>query len=159
MRITILYVGSTSEHFYAEAAAEYEKRLGAFATVKSLCIKEERISNEDAEALISKALVSEEARIKAAIPKGAFTAAMCIEGSMLSSEELAKYISDCMNNGVSELAFIIGSSHGLSDSIKRASNIRFSMSKMTFPHMLARVMLTEQLYRAFTIINRKKYHK
>lgn len=159
MRITLIYVGTTSERFYAEAAAEYEKRLGAFATVKSVCIKEDKIANEDSDALISKALLTEESRIKAAIPKGAYTAAMCIEGDMLSSEQLASHISNCVGRGVSELAFIIGSSHGLSEDLKKSCNMRFSMSKMTFPHMLARVMLSEQLYRAFTIINRKKYHK
>ncbi len=159
MRITLIYVGSTSESFYAEAAAEYEKRLSAFATVKSVCVKEEKITNEQSDSVVQKALLTEETRIRAAIPKNAFVATMCIEGEMLSSKQLATKISDLTNSGVSDMAFIIGSSHGISECLKRDSSFRFSMSKMTFPHMLARVMLSEQLYRAYTIINRKKYHK
>ncbi len=159
MRITLIYVGSTSESFYAEAAAEYEKRLSAFATVKSVCVKEEKLTNEQSESIIQKALLAEEARIRAAIPKNAYIATMCIEGEMLSSEQLAKKVAELTNSGVSDMAFIIGSSHGISEALKKESAFRFSMSRMTFPHMLARVMLSEQLYRAYTIINNKKYHK
>ncbi|MBQ3081351.1 MAG: 23S rRNA (pseudouridine(1915)-N(3))-methyltransferase RlmH [Clostridia bacterium] len=159
MRITLLYVGSTSERFYSEAAAEYEKRIGGFASFNSICIKEERIGDEASEAVVAKCLAAEEQRIRAAIPKGAFTVALCIEGKQLSSEELAAKFSDLGTGGTSTVVFIIGSSHGISPSLKASCNMRISMSKMTFPHMLARVMLTEQIYRAFTIIADKKYHK
>ncbi len=159
MRITIIYVGSTSERFYADAASEYEKRIGAFASFQSICIKEERIGDEASEAVISKCLTAEEGRIRAAIPKGAFTVALCIEGKQLSSEELARKFEDLSTGGTSSVVFIIGSSHGISPSLKASCNMRISMSKMTFPHMLARVMLTEQIYRAFTILSDKKYHK
>ena len=95
----------------------------------------------------------------AAIPKGAYTVALCIEGKQLSSEELAQKLGELGTGGTSSVAFIIGSSHGISPTLKAACNLRISMSKMTFPHMLARVMLTEQIYRAYTIIADKKYHK
>lgn len=159
MRVTLIYVGSTSEKFYSEAAAEYEKRIGGFASFDSVCIKEERIGDEASEAVVAKCLAAEEQRIRSAIPKGAFTIALCIEGKQLSSEELAAKFSDLGTGGTSSVAFIIGSSHGIAPTLKASCNLRMSMSKMTFPHMLARVMLTEQIYRAFTIIADKKYHK
>lgn len=159
MRITLIYVGATSERFYIEAAAEYEKRIGAFAGFQSICIKEEKLENEASRALIERALNAEEARIKGAIPKGAFTIALCIEGKQMSSDRMAKLFSEKASQGVSSVAFIIGSSHGLSDGLKSICDLKMSMSEMTFPHMLARVMLTEQIYRAYTIIHGKNYHK
>jgi len=159
MRITLIYVGSTSERFYTDAAGEYEKRIGAFASFQSVCIKEERIGDEASEAVVAKCLAAEEQRIKAAIPKGAFTVALCIEGKQLSSEELAAKFDELGIEGVSSVVFIIGSSHGIAPSLKDFCDMKISMSKMTFPHMLARVMLTEQIYRAHTILKGKKYHK
>ncbi len=159
MHLTLIYVGSTSEKFYEEACKEYEKRLCAFAGFKSVCVKEEKISDEGSSSAVEKALAAEEQRIKAAVPKGAFTCALCIEGRRLSSEGLAEKLSSLASSGVSSAAFIIGSSHGLSKSLKTGCDMLLSMSDMTFPHMLARVMLTEQLYRAFTIMGGKKYHK
>jgi len=159
MRITLIYVGSTSERFYTDAAGEYEKRIGAFASFQSVCIKEERIGDEASEAVVAKCLAAEEQRIKAAIPKGAFTVALCIEGKQLSSEELAAKFDELGTRGVSSVVFIIGSSHGIAPSLKDFCDMKISMSKMTFPHMLARVMLTEQIYRAHTILKGKKYHK
>ena len=159
MRITLIYVGSTSEKFYTDACAEYEKRLGAFTAFQSVCVKEERIGDEASEALIAKALDAEEQRIRAAIPKGSFKIAMCIEGKQLSSEKLAAKLSALASGGTSSVALVIGSSHGLARTLKADCDLLLSMSEMTFPHMLARVMLTEQLYRAFTIIGGKKYHK
>lgn len=159
MRITLIYVGTTSEKFYTDACAEYEKRLSAFTAFQSVCIKEERIGDEASASMVTKALFAEEQRIRAAIPKGAYVVTMCIEGKQLSSEKLAARIDSLASGGTSSIAFIIGSSHGISDSLKKDSDMHLSMSEMTFPHMLARVMLTEQLYRAFTIIGGKKYHK
>lgn len=159
MRLTLIYVGTTSEKFYSDAAAEYEKRINAFASFKSVCVKEERIMNEDSESNVLKALTLEETRIRAAIPKGAVTVALCLEGKTVSSTELAALLNQKVTGGQSSVAFIIGSSHGLSESFKSSVDIRLSMSRMTFPHMLARVMLTEQIYRALTIINGKNYHK
>lgn len=159
MRVTLIFVGTTSERFYLDAVAEYEKRMSAFCEFKSICIKEEHINDESSKAQIDKALAAEEQRIKSAIPKNSTIIAMCIEGKSFSSNALAEYIKDSANKGISSLAFVIGSSHGLSESFKACCNLKLSMSAMTFPHMLARVMLTEQIYRAFTIISGKNYHK
>ncbi len=159
MRIALIYVGSTSERFFVDAAKEYEKRIGAFASLQSICIKEEKLENESSEALIEKALIAEEARIRAAIPKNSLLITMCIEGKQFTSEGLADLLTSRAVQGVSSVAFVIGSSHGISDGLKRTSDIKLSMSPMTFPHMLARVMLTEQIYRAFTIMRGKNYHK
>ncbi len=147
MRITLIYVGTTSEKFYTEACAEYEKRLAAFTSFQSVCVKEERIGDEASDTAVAKALTAEEARIRAAIPKGAYTIALCIEGKQLSSEKLALKLSSLAMGGTSAVALIIGSSHGIADSFKNDCDLLLSMSEMTFPHMLARVMLTEQLYR------------
>ncbi len=159
MRITLIYVGNTSEKFYTEASLEYEKRMKAFAEFNSVCVKEEKLENEAVGALIEKALAAEEDRIRAVIPKNSLIVTLCIEGKQISSEGLADYISRNAGNGISSIAFVIGSSHGISAKLKRDSALKLSMSQMTFPHMLARVMLTEQIYRAFTIINGKNYHK
>lgn len=159
MRVTLIYVGATSEKYLAEACAEYEKRLSAFVSFKSVCVKEERIGDEASEAAVGKALAAEEQRIRAAVPKGAYTVAMCVEGRRATSEELAERLASLPSAGVSSAAFIIGSSHGLAPALKADCSLLLSMSDLTFPHMLARVMLTEQLYRAYTIIHGKKYHK
>lgn len=159
MRITLIYVGSTSESFFVAACEEYEKRIKAYATFQSICVKEERIADEDSDTAVKRALTAEAQRISAAIPKGAYTVALCVEGKRLSSEGLAHRIEQLAAAGVSSLALIIGSSHGISSELKAKCNLLLSMSEMTFPHMLARVMLTEQIYRAFTIIDGKKYHK
>ncbi len=159
MRVTLIYVGTTSEKFYTDACTEYEKRIGAFADFKSVCVKEEKIENETSKTQIEKALSLEEQRIKAVIPKNSLIVALCIEGKSLSSEGMARLIEDNASKGVSSIAFIIGSSHGISATLKASCTYKLSMSAMTFPHMLARVMLTEQIYRAFTILNGKNYHK
>ena len=161
MKITVIYVGATTDKAFAASAAEYEKRIGAFAKFQSVCVKEEKLDDSVnvSAALLERVLTAEEAAIRAAVPKGAYTAALCVEGQTLSSEELASVLSDRALEGVSSFCFIIGGSHGLSRALKDGCDTRISMSPMTFPHMLARVMLCEQLYRAFCIINGKKYHK
>ncbi|MBR4950887.1 MAG: 23S rRNA (pseudouridine(1915)-N(3))-methyltransferase RlmH [Clostridia bacterium] len=153
--VTIIHVGDFKEKYFKEAEGEYIKRLKAFCDYKTLCIKEESCFGEDSEKLINKALEKEAAAIRAAIPKQALKIAMCIEGKQLSSTELASVFA---NEG-RPVCFIIGSSFGLDESLKKECDMRLSMSKMTFPHMLARVMLAEQVYRAFAINNGKKYHK
>ena len=94
-----------------------------------------------------------------AVPKGSSLAALCVEGKQKTSEELAAYLDERAGSGAGDVAFVIGSSHGLADSVKQTASLRLSMSKMTFPHQLARVMLLEQLYRAFSINHGGKYHK
>ncbi len=153
--VTIIHVGDFKEKYFKEAEAEYIKRLKAFCDYKTVCIKEESCFGEDSEKLITRALEKEAAAIRQAIPKNALKIAMCIEGKQLSSTELANVFA----NEARPICFIIGSSFGLDESLKRECDMRLSMSKMTFPHMLARVMLAEQVYRAFSINNGKKYHK
>ncbi len=152
--VTVIHVGDFKEKYFKEAENEYIKRIKSFGEYKTVCIKEEQLF-EDSEKLIKRALEKEAVAIRAAIPKQALKVAMCIEGKQLTSVELAAVF-----EGESRpICFIIGSSFGLDESLKKECDLRISMSKMTFPHMLARVMLAEQVYRAFTIVNRKKYHK
>ena len=152
--VTVIHVGDFKEKYFKEAENEYIKRIKSFGEYKTVCIKEEQLF-EDSEKLIKRALEKEAVAIRAAIPKQALKVAMCIEGKQLTSTELAAIF-----EGESRpICFIIGSSFGLDESLKKECDMRISMSKMTFPHMLARVMLAEQVYRAFSIVNNKRYHK
>ena len=152
--VTVIHVGDFKEKYFKEAENEYIKRIKSFGEYKTVCIKEEQLF-EDSEKLIKRALEKEAVAIRAAIPKQALKVAMCIEGKQLTSVELAAVF-----EGESRpICFIIGSSFGLDESLKKECDLRISMSKMTFPHMLARVMLAEQVYRAFSIVNNKRYHK
>ncbi len=153
--VTLIHVGDFKEKYFKDAEQEYIKRLKSFCEYKTVCIKEESSFGEDSEKLINRALEKEAAAIRAAIPKHALKVALCIEGKQLSSTELA----DVFSRESRPICFIIGSSFGLDESLKRECDMKLSMSRMTFPHMLARVMLAEQVYRAFAINNGKKYHK
>lgn len=153
--VTIIHVGDFKEKYFKDAEAEYIKRLKAFCEYKTVCIKEESCFGEESDKLILRALEKEAAAIRQAIPKNALKIAMCIEGKQLSSVELA----EAFRGESRPICFIIGSSFGLDEALKKECDMRMSMSKMTFPHMLARVMLAEQVYRAFAINNGKKYHK
>ena len=157
LNLTVIAVGRLNAAYYKQAAAEYEKRLSAFCKVHVIELAEEAIAEKNASpAVIEKAL---EKAILAAVPKGAVLTALCVEGRQLSSEALAHRLSEWAVSGVSCAAFAIGSSHGLSPQVKQAAALRLSMSEMTFPHQLARVMLLEQLYRACCIHAGKRYHK
>ncbi len=153
--ITVIHVGDFKESYFKDAEKEYIKRIKAFCDYKTVCIKEESSFGEDSEKLIQRALAKEADAIRAAIPKQALKIAMCIEGKQLSSTELASVFERESRN----VCFIIGSSFGLDETLKKECDLRLSMSRMTFPHMLARVMLAEQVYRAITINNGKRYHK
>lgn len=161
MLVTLLYAGTTTEKPIADLCAEFEKRLSAFCTFKSLCIKEEKLNDSKgaSDATISAALSAEALKFSALIPKDSVKIALCIEGKELSSEGFASFIESKRLEGASSFCFIIGSSHGLSPELKNKCDLKLSFSKMTFPHMLFRLMLTEQIYRAFTITAGKKYHK
>jgi len=149
LNITIICVGNIKEAYLRDAISEYSKRLGAFCR---LTIKEIK-SNEN------KHFEADTAEILSLIPPKSYKIALCVEGIQLSSEELAVKLETLPNEGYSDIAFIIGGSNGLDEVIKRNCSLRLSFSKMTFPHQLMRVILTEQIYRAFTIINGGKYHK
>lgn len=159
LNITLIYLGAPKERFFKDALDEYKKRLGRFCKFTEKCIKPENLSQSPGEKEIKSALAAERTRISEAIPKGAYRVALCIEGGQQSSEELAKLMNELPCRGISEMAFIIGSSHGLDEAFKRECELRLSMSRMTFAHSLAAVMLAEQIYRAFTILNGEKYHK
>ena len=157
-RVTVLCVGKLKEKFYTDAAAEYVKRLQRYCKLDVVELPEYRLPEEPSPAEIQKALQTEGAAIRERLPRGGAVVALCIEGKLVSSTQLAQQIDAAAVNGESSLAFVIGSSHGLDDSVKQGSK-RISMSPMTFPHQLARVMLCEQLYRAFSINAGTKYHK
>jgi 23S rRNA (pseudouridine1915-N3)-methyltransferase len=157
-QITVISVGTLKEDYLKSAVLEYKKRLSQYARVDEVNIKEEAIRNEDDKSEISRALEIEGEKILAAIPNGAKRIALCVEGKQYDSVELARVI-DSFVDECGKVALIIGSSHGLSERVKRECEMRLSFSKMTFPHQLMRVILFEALYRSFTITAGKRYHK
>ena len=156
--VTVITVGTLKEGYLREAVAEYKKRLSQYARVEEIELKEERINNEDNRAEIETALLKEAEKILAAIPKDALKIALCVEGKQYSSEELARLIGEGNDRG-GKIALVIGSSYGLSEKVKRECDVRLSFSKLTFPHQLMKVILFESLYRSFTILAGKRYHK
>lgn len=156
--ITVISVGTLKESYLKDAVAEYKKRLSQYARVDEINIKEEAIRDEDDAAEIKRALEAEADKIIASIPKGAGKIALCVEGKQYDSVGLAGLIGR-MADGSGKIALIIGSSHGLSERVKRECDVRLSISALTFPHQLMRVVLFEALYRSFTILAGKKYHK
>jgi len=158
MNVSIIAVGKLSEKHWSSAANEYIKRLGAFCKIDIIEIAEARLPKNPSQGEIAKAVESEGKAILAKIPAKAHIISMCIEGKGISSEALAKKIDDTAS-ATSSIAFIIGGSHGIWETIKEKSQLKMSMSAMTFPHQLARVMLLEQVYRAFTINSGLPYHK
>lgn len=158
MNVRFITLGTLKESYLREAAAEYEKRLGAFCRFELIQLKEERLYDDPSPNEIKVALEKESEKILAQIPPRAYCVAMCVEGKQLSSEELAARI-EAVGNETSDICFIIGSSFGLSDSVKQRADMRLSVSKLTFPHQLMRVVLLEAVYRAFNISKGTKYHK
>ena len=158
-KVTILCVGKLKEKFYTEAVAEYSKRLSRFCKLDILELPEERLPEDPSPAQIEAALSKEADAIRSKLPPSAFLIAMCVEGKPRSSEALARLMADSANRGGSHLVFLIGGSFGLHPSVKALADERLSMSPMTFPHHLARVMLLEQVYRAYQINAGSRYHK
>ncbi|MBQ2810453.1 MAG: 23S rRNA (pseudouridine(1915)-N(3))-methyltransferase RlmH [Clostridia bacterium] len=159
LNIKIIATGDIKEAYLRDAIKEYQKRLSAWCTLEEIILKEERISDNPSEAEIKKALEIEEKRILERLSPKSYVIAMCIEGKQLSSEELSAKISEITNTGKSEIVFIIGSSYGLSRGVKERADYKLSISKLTFPHQLLRVILHETIYRSLSIINNTKYHK
>ena len=159
MNVHIICVGKLKESYLRDACAEYIKRLGAFCKLTITELTPAKLPESPNPAQINSALEEESATILSKIPNGAAVYPMCIEGKMLSSEALSKEIENTGIGGTGTVVFIIGGSHGLSEKVKQKAKIRLSMSPMTFPHQLARVMLLEQIYRAFMISSGGKYHK
>ena len=158
-KVTILCVGKLKEKFYADAVSEYSKRLSRFCKLDIVELNEERLPEDPSPAQIEAALSREADAIRAKLTPAAMVIALCVEGKTRSSEELARLMADSASRGVSHLVFLIGGSFGLHPSIKELAAVRLSMSPMTFPHHLARVMLLEQIYRAYQINAGTKYHK
>ena len=158
-KVTLICVGKLKEKFYAQATAEYAKRLSRFCKLEIVELPESRLSDSPSPAEISQALTAEAALIEAKLPKGSALVAMCIEGEELSSPQLAEKMRQFAVSGVSNLTFLIGGSVGLAPALKARADLRLSMSPMTFPHHLARVMLLEQIYRAYQIQAGSRYHK
>ena len=158
-RVVLLCVGKLKERFYAGAAAEYQKRLSRYCKLDVVELPEERLPEDPSPAQIEAALAREASAIRGKLPPSATLAALCVEGRMRSSEELAAMVSAWSHNAAKHLVFVIGGSYGLHPSVKAGAWAALSMSPMTFPHHLARVMLLEQIYRAFKIQEGADYHK
>ena len=159
LNIKIIAIGDLKEKYLRDACEEYKKRLGAWVKVEEIVLKEEKLPDNPTEAQIKAGLVAEEKKILEKISQKAYVIAMCVEGKQLSSQELAAKVEEITNCGYSEIVLIIGSSFGMTDTVKSRANFRLSVSKLTFPHQLLRVILFEATYRALSIINGTKYHK
>ena len=158
LNVTIITVGTLKESYLREAAAEYEKRLGGFCKLDLIQLKESKLPESPTEAQIGTALSAEGKQILAAIPTRAYRIAMCVEGTQISSEQLAKKLEE-VGQTHGTVCLIIGSSYGIAPEVKNACDYRLSVSKLTFPHQLMRVVLLETLYRSLGITKGTKYHK
>lgn len=158
IRMTLISVGNLKEPYLRDAAAEYEKRLSAFCRLNTIQLKEQKLSDNPSEKEVASALAAEGQEILASLPPKAYKIALCVEGKAFSSPAFAEKLGEIFaQNG--EVALVIGSSFGLSEEVKAACDLRLSVSGMTFPHQLMRVLLLEILYRSFQILRGGKYHK
>lgn len=159
VQLHLLCIGKLKEPFYLQACQEYQKRMGTHCKLSVIELSEERLPDNPSPAQIESALLKEADAIFGKLPKGVALVTLCVEGKLLSSEALSQQLNQWMLNGTSSIAFVIGGSFGLHPSVKQRSSLRLSMSPMTFPHHLARVMVLEQLYRSFQISMGTRYHK
>ena len=159
LSVHLICVGKLKEKFYIEACGEYVKRLSAYCKLQITELPEERLPQAPSRAQIDAALEREAAAIRAKLPPSASLVALCVEGKLRSSEELARLMDDWSQNSAKHLVFLIGGSYSLHPSVKAEAWVKLSMSPVTFPHHLARVMLLEQIYRGFKISEGSSYHK
>ena len=159
MKITILAVGKLKEKYWKQAIAEYEKRLGAYSKIEMIEVPDEKAPETMSDKEIEQVKKKEGQRLLAKIKPQATVITLEIEGKMLSSEGLAKELQQRMIQGQSDFVFVIGGSNGLHQDVLNRSNYALSFSKMTFPHQMMRVVLIEQVYRAFKIMRGEAYHK
>lgn len=157
--VSIVAVGRLKERFFLDACAEYSKRLGSFCRLSLIELAEQRLPDSPSQAQIAAGLAKEADAIRGKIPKGAWVCVLTPEGKMLSSETFANRLRDVKTRAASAACFVLGSSFGLDPSVKLLADFSLSLSPMTFPHHLARVMLLEQLYRAEMIQAGGRYHK
>lgn len=158
-QITLLAMGKLKEKFYLSAAAEYEKRLKGLCGFQLIELPEFRLPEAPVPAEIAAGLAKEAEMVRQKIPKGAWFCVLTPEGKELSSPELAETMKRVKISGKSSACFLIGSSFGMDESLKRQADLKLSMGRMTFPHHLARIMVLEQIYRAEAIQAGSKYHK
>ncbi len=158
INVKLISTGNLKESYLREAFSEYAKRLGGMCRFESVELKEYKLPENPSDTEISAALEEEGKRILSLMPQRAYKIALCVEGKQFSSEELAKKIENATQT-CSEICLVIGSSYGLSENVKKACDLRLSVSVMTFPHQLMRVIVMETLYRSFNIIKGTKYHK
>lgn len=159
MNIEFIVVGNIKEKYFIDAINEYKKRLSSYCNIKITEISEFKLSNNPSDAQIFDGMKKEAESILSQISEKSYVMALCIEGKGFSSIEFSDKISECMVGGYGDFTFIIGGSNGLSDDVKKRADIKISFSKMTFPHQLMRVILLEQIYRAFRIMRNEPYHK
>lgn len=159
MRITLVTVGKLKEKFYADAVSEYSKRLSRYCRLEILQVPDEKTPDQASQALERQIKDKEGERILSCIREGAYVIALAIEGKMPDSVELSDKIGGLGISGVSHIVFVIGGSLGLSDAVLNRADDKLSFSRMTFPHQLMRVILLEQIYRGFRIMNGEPYHK
>ena len=159
LSVDIICVGKLKDAFFEDASDEYLKRLKAYCRMNVTEIKAASLPDDPNDTQINAALEKEGSEILKKIPSSAKVVTLCIEGKLYSSEDMGVLFNNVSNSGCSQIVFIIGVSYGLSENVKKRSDIRMSMSKMTFPHRLARIMLLEQIYRGFKINAGEKYHK
>ena len=159
MKVTIYAHGTLAESHWRDACAEYVKRLTRLWPLTIVEAAEVRLPQNPTEGEIARALATEAKTALSKISPRAYVIALCIEGEMLTAPALSKKMEDAAAHGASEIVFLIGSSYGMDESLKRRADLRMSFSRMTFPHQLARVMLCEQIYRAAQIAHGAPYHK
>ena len=158
LTVKIITVGTLKEAYWRDALAEYKKRLGAFCRVEEINLKESRVSDRPSEGEIASALAAEAQMMLPHLTPRAYKIALCVEGKQFSSEQLAQKLESAMQTA-GEMVLLIGSSHGLSEQVKAACDLRLSVSALTFPHQMMRVMLMEILYRSMSILKGTQYHK
>ena len=159
MKITLITVGKIKEKYFTDAIAEYAKRLSRYCKLEIVEVPDEKTPDGASESLENQIKEKEGERILSKISEGAYVVALAIEGKQLSSEELADKMEKWNVNGISHLVFIIGGSLGLTPKVLNRADFKLSFSKMTFPHQLMRLILVEQIYRAFKINANESYHK
>ncbi|MEE1048469.1 MAG: 23S rRNA (pseudouridine(1915)-N(3))-methyltransferase RlmH [Clostridia bacterium] len=159
LTVTLITVGKIKEKYFTDAIAEYSKRLSRYCKLNIIELKDEPTPDNPSDREKDAVLKKEGDRIAEKISKSAYVVALCIEGKMRDSVEFSKLIEQTAAGGNSEIVFIIGGSLGIHDEIKRRADLKLSFSEMTFPHQLMRVILLEQIYRAFNISGGGKYHK
>ncbi len=158
-KISIVCVGKLKESWLREGCQEYMKRLNAWCTPQVMELEEFRLPERPSPAQIEECIQKEGERILKKLPTSGSVVAMCVEGKLLSSESLAAYLEKTALSGSGDVTFVIGGSYGLWQQVKDKADLRLSISPMTFPHQLARVLLLEQIYRGFSINANAKYHK